>query len=202
MSPKRPRAEPAIELEPDEDTVTIGELLAGLVEPDEPTLPGFEMADEPLPSPAVKSYIEATNERAQTQDIYGKPMPKPEPKTPEPKIIEGEILSPSRPGNIPRYESRIRILDAWQYTGAVHTAPDYVDRNWIGWAGEYDRLRKLEPGPCIRVPVAGDESAVVLCRVGDYVVHEEILGDDGSIDVKIEVWEQEQFNRLFLPKSG
>ena len=118
-------------------------------------------------------------------------------------VLDGEIIAATRPGGTPRYESRIRILDAWQYTGAVHTAPAYVDRNWIGYSGEYDAVREIGPGPCLRVPLTSDpnERVVTICRVGDYVVHEEIVGDNGALSEKIEVWEKGQFQRLFLPKS-
>jgi hypothetical protein len=242
--PLRKQVEPPIVDEPPEiveetPAPTLGDLLGHMLGDAEPVLPGFEMDDEPLPTPLGRSYIEATNsraaaqergnQRAATQDIYGNPMERnddvaggdvqpgtgdvsevsPGPDAPaQPSagsgpILEGEIIASSKPGGAVRYESRIRILDAWQYRGAVATAPAYVDRNWIGYASDYDALRQIDPGPCLRVPLTSDpqERVVTICRVGDYVVHEEIVGDDGRLSEKIEVWEQGQFQKLFLPKQ-
>jgi hypothetical protein len=233
--PLRKQVEPPIVDEPPEiveetPAPTLGDLLGHMLGDAEPVLPGFEMDDEPLPTPLGRSYIEATNKRAATQDIYGNPMEKNDgdlqpdrgaaeadggvygsagPDAPAQlsaasgPVIEGEIIAASRPGGAVRYESRIRILDAWQYRGAVHTAPDYVDRNWIGYASDYDAIRQIDPGPCLRVPLTSDpsERVVTICRLGDYVVHEEIVGDDGRLSEKVEVWEKGQFQRLFLPKS-
>lgn len=204
---------PPPEMSLDPLPVSLGEImdLSGGVFDDEPSLPGFEMADDPLPSPTLRSYTDATNERAGTQDIYGAALPEKgnpmEKKDAGPSssapVLDGEIIAASKPGGTPRYESRIRILDAWQYSGAVATAPAYVDRNWIGYAGEYDRIRQIEPGPCLRVPLTSDpdERTVTICRVGDYVVHEEIVGDDGALSERIEVWEKGQFQKLFLPRA-
>lgn len=201
------------EQEPAEtEPVTLGDLLHMIG--DEPTLPGFEVSDTPLPSPAlramepgsiaqsqIKSYTDATNEHARQQNERGGifAQGKPEPTPPQPKPLTGDIMPPSRAGGDVRYESRIRVLDAWQYTGSVTTAPAYVDRNWIGW-GDHDPIRRIEPGPCLRVPIAPDNPNVVLARIGDYVVHQEIIGDDGDIDERVEVWERNQFEKLFLPK--
>ncbi len=240
----------ASETSAEENSPTLGDLLGGgSVMPEvadvlsaDPTLPGFEMSDEPIPTPVMKSYIEATNSRAAAQDIYGNPVERNNDVQPshavmdgaggggvpevlragaggaqpsdqlanDPRdvttsapapILDGEIIAASRPGGARRYESRIRILDAWQYRGSVATAPAYVDRNWIGYAGERDPVRQIDPGPCLRVPLTPDpsERVVTICRVGDYVVHEEIVGDDGRLSEKIEVWEQGQFQKLFLP---
>jgi len=192
--PKPPEVE---ETEP----VSVGEILELMT--DEPSLPGFEMDDTPIPTPLARSYTEATNERAKTQGTVTQQGLSDERPGDAQEPVHGEILPPSRPGSEPRYESRIRILDAWQYTGSVATAPAYVDRNWIGYADDRDVARNLDPGPCLRVPLTPDpdERTVTICRVGDYVVHEEIVGDDGRLNERVEVWEKNQFRRLFLPSS-
>ena len=190
--PKTP--EPEVE---ETEPVSVGEILELLQ--DEPSLPGFEMDDTPIPTPLARSYTEATNERVRTQGTVTQQGLSDERPTERP--LDGEVLAPSHAGSAPRYESRIRILDAWQYTGSVATAPAYVDRNWIGYADDRDVARNLDPGPCLRVPLTPhpDERTVTICRVGDYVVHEEIVGDDGRLNERVEVWEQNQFKRLFLP---
>ena len=225
---------------PEPEAPTLGHLLdlTGAVFAEEPTLPGFEMGNEPLPSPVLKSYTDATNQRARelgtvtNAQNLGSASSQSRPATVQPdrgvaaadagvhgspsaqlppaagrsanKPLDGEILAKSRAGGATRFESRIRILDAWKYSGSVATAPAYVDRNWIGYASEYDRLRQIEPGPCLRVPLTPDpnERVITVCRVGDYVVHEEIVGDDGGLSERIEVWEHNQFERLFLPKTA
>lgn len=94
------------------------------------------------------------------------------------------------------YESRIRIMDAWQYNRDLTTAPEWVDRNWVGW-GDHDQLRGIDAGPCLRVPDPKDPNAVILCRIGDYLARQEVVLGAGSF-VEIEVWEREQFQRLFM----
>lgn len=196
-TPKQSAPPPEIppELPPEPEPVTLGELMNLVM--DEPVLPGFEVSDEPLPTPAAKTYSQMINEQAESGKTI---LDRGKPEEPQ-HVLRGDVLPPSKPGGDVRYESRIRVLDAWQYAGSVSTAPVYVNRNWIGYATEHDTVRKLEPGPCLRVPLDPDDpSVVVICRVGDYVVHEEIVGDEGDTSEKIEVWEREQFRRLFLPK--
>lgn len=111
------------------------------------------------------------------------------------RLVEGEILPTSR-----RYESRITIIDAYQYPGNVAAAPQWVDRNWVAWADE-DMLRQIPAGPALRVPTYYASSGEhVICRVGDYVARQEVrllAGEPGEI--KLEVWAKEQFERIFLP---
>jgi hypothetical protein len=98
------------------------------------------------------------------------------------------------------YESRIRILAAWQYTGVMKGAPKWVDRNWLAW-GDYDQLRGIEPGPALRIPMPNGEN--VMCRIGDYVCRQSVTISPGiPPDERIEVWEQKQFERLFLPSHA
>ena len=121
-----------------------------------------------------------------------------EQKSPEPHVIEGEI-SPPLPSDRVRYESRIQIIDAWQYPGNVANAPAWVDRNWIGF-GDDDPLRGIEAGPCLRVPSASDPNEIVLCRIGDYVAQQSVtLSPDASPIIRVEVWSRDQFQKLFLP---
>lgn len=98
-----------------------------------------------------------------------------------------------------RYESRIQIVDAWQYPGRLTPAtPDWIDRNWVGYADD-DPVRQIAAGPCLRVPSSADPSEVVLARIGDYVCRQQVLTDDGPPVIRTEVWAAEQFQRLFVP---
>lgn len=110
-------------------------------------------------------------------------------------VHEGEIVH-----DPVRYTSRITILDAWQYPGAVRDAPGWVDRNWVGW-GDYDPLRGIEPGPCLRVPLPWDPTGaqVALVRVGDYVARQEVAIADGVVDIRIEAWNRDHFEKMFIP---
>jgi hypothetical protein len=106
----------------------------------------------------------------------------------------GEIMPP---GKI-RYESRISIVDAFRYPGNLTNAPAWVDRNWVGF-GDYDAIRGIDEGPCLRVPSPADPNEVVLCRIGDYVCRQSVLLDNGRMpELRTEVWAAEQFERLFV----
>jgi hypothetical protein len=162
---------------------------------DEPlaeTLPGFVMSDDPFPPPG---------------EIDGS-MPGP---VAPPTVLEGEILGPpsaaspfSQVDTISRhqhgairYEGRIRIVDAFQYTGQLDKAPRWVDRNWLAW-GEHDPLRSIDAGPALRVPLMSGQHAI--CRIGDYVVQQEVrLAPDQPGDVRTEVWAKDDFRKNFLP---
>jgi len=101
-----------------------------------------------------------------------------------------------------RYESRIRIAEAWQYTGQLADAPGWVDRSWAAW-GDHDPVRGIDQGPALRVPTPNGRELDKLCRRGDYVVKQEVtlaLGVDP--DIQIEVWEKENFEKFFLPSRS
>jgi hypothetical protein len=130
----------------------------------------------------------------------------------DPSIIEpDEIVPPSPSGGRPSpaaqsvsgnanvvYESRIQILDAFQYPGNLKEAPAWVDRNWVAYAADYDQLRQIEPGPCLRVPLSSGVNAI--CRVGDFVCRQEVILSPGlPADIRVEVWERSQFEKLFVP---
>jgi len=107
-----------------------------------------------------------------------------------------EIFPPTH--NEKHYEARISIVDAFQYQGNLKDAPEWIDRNWAAYADNYDPVRELEPGPALRVPTYRGDT--VLCRKGDYVAQQEVrLTSNLPGEVKIEVWEQQQFERLFIP---
>jgi hypothetical protein len=120
-------------------------------------------------------------------------------------IAERKAITPSDAditrGNV-RYESRIQIVDAWQYPGRLSPAtPDWIDRNWVGYADD-DPIRQIAAGPCLRVPSSADPAEVVLARIGDYVCRQQVLTDDGGPKViRTEVWAAEQFQRLFVAVS-
>lgn len=148
-------------------------------EPDFASLIG---AAGPAETPATPPPIEP-------DEIVPPPRRQPKPNTPY-REIQGVI-----------YESRIRVLDAWQYPGNVPaSAPDWVDRNWIGWA-DFDNLRDIPAGPCLRVPLVSGDLAI--CRAGDYVARQEVLMmPDFPGDVRIEVWPKLQFEKLFMPSNS
>ena len=113
-------------------------------------------------------------------------------RPPLPQALDGELLPPSDPSL--EYEQRIRILEAWKYPGQMKGAPDWVDRNWIGYA-DLDPLRGIEAGPCLRVPLAS--GIVAVARIGDYVCKQLVRLSDDDEDVRIEVWPHEQFEKFF-----
>lgn len=205
-----------------------------MLDPEDPTLPGFAMSDAPLPPPAKamdQTIMVPTSPSAvfpdpqlagggvpeagaYEQGAHSGPALSPETpiggqmpsyidtindlarqRNPAPYPLEGEVMPPPEGAT---YESRIRILDAWQYPGNVATAPDYVDRNWIGFA-DPDELRHMPASPCLRVPLSGT-NIVTICRPGDFVVRQETMMAPGiPSDIKVEVWERDQFQRLFIP---
>lgn len=98
-----------------------------------------------------------------------------------------------------RYEARIQILDAYQYPGGLTGAPDWVDRNWVGYA-DPDELRQIPAGPCLRVPLP--VGLIAICRIGDYVCRQSVLLAPGlPADVRLEVWQREQFEKMFVPRQ-
>lgn len=98
-----------------------------------------------------------------------------------------------------KFVSRIRITEAYQYNPmTLKDAPIWVDRNWVGYHGQHDSVRNLEPGPCLRVPDPTNDETVIVARVGDYVVMQDVKIDEGSSIVEIEVWQKDQFERLFI----
>lgn len=165
--------------------VTIGDYISGQLldqptpidETEEPQLPGFAMSDEPLPPPDQPLP-------SQAQALNGEIMPPP------------KLHEPHQNGV--KYESRISIVEAYQYPGNLSQAPDWIDKNWIGYA-DFDEFRKIEPGPCLRVPDA--TGAYIVCRPGDYVARQEVkFTHDLPGEIKIEVWEQQHFQKLFIPR--
>lgn len=114
------------------------------------------------------------------------------------KTLDGEVLTKSDAPGTYSFESRIKILDAYQFTGQAATAPDWVDKNMVGYA-DYDAVRGIEAGPCLRVPT-GHMDDMTLCRIGDFIVRQEVdMGPGYEPDVKIEVWDQMQFLKMFVP---
>lgn len=108
--------------------------------------------------------------------------------------IDGEIL----PRQL-KFTSRIEIVDAHQYTGQLASAPEWIDRNWIGYADTPDLVRGIEPGPCLRVPTYRGDT--VVARVGDYVVRQTMRStkaDESGEELRLEVWGREDFERLFI----
>ena len=196
------------------ESPTLGELgIIPDIPPEAEVQPGFEMSDEPLPPPVLvpdaertaggafphaeeeDTYTSFVNDHAKRQDRNLRSRP--------PQVsgaLDGDITPPARDPQdqqlAARYVSRISVADTWAYDPRnLINAPDWVDRNWLGHA-DYDPMRKLEPGPCLRVPVSSGEIAI--CRPGDYVVIQSVLGDDHRERMQREVWEKSQFERFFM----
>lgn len=166
--------------------------------PDEPTLPGFMMTEDPdeLPTAIVEIRDYTAGQQLDGQVISSDLLPI------EPEIIPPRTFQTSRTGSggAVRYEARIQILEAYQYPGNLKGAPDWVDRNWAAYASDYDPLRGIEPGPALRVPTRSGEN--VLCRPGDYVVTQSVTLMHGiEPDIVVEVWSRESFEKNFLPTS-
>lgn len=167
------------------------------------------MQDEPFDNPSAEDPPRKRHE--DEPDDPNHPVPdekpdddpdeheRPDKRQPNPGRERGEPDEIQSPAGEVRYESRIQILDAFQYPGSLVQAPAWVDRNWIGF-GDYDQLRGIEPGPCLRVPLPS--GVIALCRVGDYVCRQSVmLSQDQPIEIRLEVWEREQFVKLFVPAA-
>jgi hypothetical protein len=88
--------------------------------------------------------------------------------------------------NSTRYRSRVTVGAAWQYDGQLHLAPDWVSREWAA----YDN------GPAIEVPEVG------LVRKGQWIVSQDVLGDDGTVAFsEIKVYPDDVFRSLFMLES-
>lgn len=165
-------------------------------------LPGFQMGDEPPPLPPGFTRMPVAGEGAE-QFLLNDP-PSLSASAPYADAQRDAIPAQSEPQFFPpgvdpgqiRYESRITILEAFQYLGRLDHAPDYIDRSWLAW-GDYDPLRGIEAGPALRVPLPYGTFA--LCRVGDYVCRQAMRFADRPDDVRVEVWARADFEKNFLP---
>lgn len=156
-------------------------------------------------------------------ELITNPPPGPGPFNPD--DVPGDIDSPPDPGDGPtqdpdpmhsaqivphdkqppipgmsRYESRIHVVDAWKYTGSLHSRPDFVSPEWVSWA-EYDERTKQPAGPALRVPTDGPY-AEKLCRKGDYIV-KQLVTMDHSMPAypQLDVWTEAEFERMFIPRD-
>jgi hypothetical protein len=133
---------------------------------------------------------------------YTEPLRAPQTDDGEPPhALDGEITPPPKPGEIstrPRYEQRIRIVEAWQFTEGIAKAPEWIDKNWASW-GDEDVLRQIPAGPAIRVPGPG---GTMICRHGDYIARQLIILAPGlPAEERIEVWPRESFEKFFIKGS-
>lgn len=119
-----------------------------------------------------------------------------------PAGIDPSIVQPeSRPDGSPlvQYEHRIRVLEAFQYPGSYTGAPAWISRDWLVY-GDYDERRKIPAGPALQVPSPRHPTGTALCRKGDYIVKQEIILATGlDPEERVEVWERDEFERLFIP---
>lgn len=193
-----------IEEFPAEEGPTIGEVVTDQAHAlaEEPYMAGFAMSDEPLPIPddlpaAGAQQTTTAGSEPQALDPRFPPIANPAPGAIDPG--DDDLISPreQRLQTGIRYEGRIRILEAFHYAGRLDAAPSWVDRNWIGYA-DFDDLRQIKAGPCLRVPLHSGNLAVA--RVGDYIVQQEVvLGPGLPSDVRVEVWAKGDFEKNFLP---
>jgi len=150
-------------------------------------VPGLELGQRPSPSPALPPVHAGS-----------------------PAGIEPAVVPPNRPRQVEflppgqRWETRIEVIEAYQYPGNLATAPEWIDRSWIGYA-DPDIVRGIPAGPCLRVPTFGPGDAsgalAVEVRVGDYVVQQEVKFPDRAPVVKLEVWMREHFEAYFMPAA-
>jgi len=172
--------------------------IIGSLPPRKPQEPPHRQPDSPdLPDPASPG-----NEPYPGYPDKDPPDPDEDPaRLPDDLPTDHEPRDPGHPDPAPahfRYESRIVIVDAWQYPGHLKDAPDWVDRNWAAYFDSWDPIRKLEPGPALRVPSSLGQERI--CRAGDYVAQQEVrLATGVPPEIRLEVWEKEQFQRLFIP---
>lgn len=204
--PELGRGDPLVD--PNAD-LTIGEVLGPIHgDPEQPTLRGFEMSDEPLPIPAINFEPETEQIVAHQPPPAGVSsanagggvpgrVPTIDPATENILTPSAQRVQGYSSGGVVRYEGRIRILEAFQYLGRLDSAPTWVDRSWLGYS-DYDDLRKIEPGPCLRVPLMSGQNAI--CRIGDFCVQQEVVLQQGMLsDVRVEVWPKEEFVKNFMP---
>lgn len=197
--------------EDDEDEPTIGDMIR-LPEDASTELPGFEMSDDPFPDVenVPETSVAGRPARAGDAEDLGNPASSlPGIINVGPYPVAGD---PARAGNatvIPPneivYESRIQVLEAFRYMGSFkdpknhEEAPHWIDRNWLSH-GDYDPLRKIEPGPALRVPL---DSGVVYARIGDYICKQSVtIAPNLPAEVRLEVWPAETFQKLFMPKPA
>lgn len=153
----------------------------------EPIPPQPEDPDEPVPEDPEGEEIVEDDEDEEKSDEDDE------------DDDEKAVAAPLIPAAGLHYESRIVIVDAWQYPGSLKNAPDWIDRNWVGY-GDYDELREIKPGPCLRVPLQSGITAIV--RIGDYVATQEVKLAEGVTDIRLEAWQRDQFEKLFIPKPA
>jgi hypothetical protein len=156
-------------------------------EPEDPDQP--DEPDEPM------EQGDPDDEDNQSADNPAVREPREPPPLPPPAPGSTHPASPT--SNL-RYESRIQILDAFQYPGSLKDAPAWIDRNWVAYATDFDEVRGIEPGPCLKVPLSSGHVGV--CRAGDFVCRQSVTLATGlPVDIRIEVWDRSQFEKLFVP---
>jgi hypothetical protein len=187
----RPPANPPVETGP-----APGEPEPPVIDPEDPDAPDPDEDDDntgPLRRmPPEEDPLEQQQDlRRSLYDAQRHPTPRHQP------VLDGQVMG--RP--LQRYESRITIVEAWQYPGPMTNAPEWVDKNWIGFAGD-DQVRGIPAGGCLRVPLHGRDGDVVLCRIGDYITQQEVKLDARNSDLRIDVWPREHFQKMFMPAAN
>jgi hypothetical protein len=181
----RPPAEPPVEPGPAPTSPEPPVIDPNPEDPDEPDVP------EPDPETPEDPLEQQQDLRRSLYEKQRYPTPRHQP------ALDGQVMGKPQQ----RYESRITIIEAWQYPGPMKDAPEWVDKNWIGWAGD-DQLRGIPAGGCLRVPLHGRDGDVVLCRIGDYVTQQDVKIDDRTSDLRIDVWPREHFQKMFIPSPN
>lgn len=160
-------------------------------EPGEVWVPGQSPPKDP-PVPLDKPIEEDTGKPRPT-DV---PFAQPEVLYPAPRTPSGRNPSPLPAAEAVMYQQRIKVLEAYQYKGKLADAPSWVDRNWAAYA-DRDDIRGISAGPAVRVP--GNGGGATICRIGDFIVREEVAIVAGVTDIRVAVWSKDQFEKMFFP---
>lgn len=172
--------------DPEGDDRTIGEVLGSLSNP-HPALPvhtsGMEFSDDPFPGQAADAGGALVQEyKANAETFASASLPVPPGAPPRPASVPAVS-----PGDRPvvaagQYVQRITINEVYIFDGAVHRAPAWVDRNWLGY----------EEGVALVIPEIG------VAHVGDVVALTTVQIGGGRSEPRMQIYEREEFDKQFL----
>lgn len=185
------------------------------VPPYRPPPPDEEVEEMPAykPTPTTPTTLQLAPEEA--QDALEPELPLPAPEMHQRlQAASAAALSalpdPTGQDQIVKWAARIEVLQAYQFRGALHSAPAWIDRNWLSWDGgggigeAGDDVRR-EPGPALNV-TRKDGSHVGMCLHGDYVCRQNTTVDDPEVPGGLRmlpdhlaVVPKAEFERLFRP---
>lgn len=116
------------------------------------------------------------------------------------------LPDPSGKDEIVKWAARIEVLQAYKFDGVLHSAPKWIDRNWLAWdEGSFTEGAQRDAGPALNVSRA-DGSHVGMVRKGDYVCRQNTTVDDPNapgglrmLPDHLAVIPAAEFERLFRP---